>query len=299
LEDIELKELLEFSPNPKNAMEWPWKISKEQEIKPPNCSNLLPKISIITPSFNQGKFIEETIRSVLLQNYPNLEYILIDGGSTDDTLEIVDKYKRWISYFQTGPDSGQADAIARGFEKATGEILAWINSDDRYQPNALLRVAKFFDEYNDCVFGNGDVNYIDEGGRLISRIYAIKPNPFITSNIGVHGWPQPGCFWRKSTYEMVGGIDRNLQFCMDRDLFIRLAHAGKAKRIPGGPLADFRIHGNAKTSRWKSVAQVENKLLINRYGSKYCQVMPGVVRLLWFAWTVPRRFDALYDKIRA
>ena len=281
-------------PVPPGKTDWPWTVESPQlpdTMPDPSTSSgqvaSWPRVSIVTPSYNQGQFIEETIRSVLLQGYPSLEYIIMDGGSTDGSVEIIRKYEPWLSYLHIGPDGGQAAAIAEGFRRATGEILAWLNSDDRYRPGALVRVAHFFTTHPNVVFGNGDVNYIDAEGRFLKRIYAIRPNRFLTANLGVHSWPQQGCFWRRWAYEKAGGMDGSLQFCMDRDLFIRLVDIGPSARIAGPPLADFRMHESAKSSKLLDVAEREHRLLITRYGSLWRQRLHALLRVYWWLWTKP------------
>lgn len=141
---------------------WPWTEDEStrevSQMRSRNCQ----RISIITPSFNQGEYIEETIRSVLLQEYPNLEYIVIDGGSTDNTVPIITKYERWLSYWVSEKDRGQTHAINKGFRRATGEILAWLNSDDVYAPGALSYVSEKFNKLG--------VNWLAGGGLRWKRV---------------------------------------------------------------------------------------------------------------------------------
>jgi GT2 family glycosyltransferase len=243
-----------------------------------------PRITIVTPSYNQAEFIEETIRSVLLQGYPDLEYIIMDGGSTDGSVDIINRYEPWLSDVRIGPDGGQAAGIGEGLRRATGEILAWLNSDDRYRPGAFQRVASFFANHPKVVFGNGDVNYIDADGHFVERIWATRPTHFVTANLGIHCWPQQGCFWRRWAYEQAGGIDTSLQFCMDRDLFLRLARIGPSRRIPGPPLADFRIHGQAKSSTILDIAKQESEALITKYGNPRIRSKERLLRILWWFW---------------
>ena len=272
---------------------WPWTEESRQlpDIMP--GGSRWPKISIVTPSYNQAKFLEETIRSVLLQGYPNLEYIIMDGGSTDGSREIIERYQPWLSHVRIGPDEGQAAAIAEGFNLASGDVLAWLNSDDRYLPDSLGRVARFFTDHPDVTFASGDINYIDVQGRILERVFAVRPNRSITANIGLHCWPQPGCFWRRWAYEEAGGIDASLQFCMDRDLFIRLIGVGQGSRIPGPPLADFRAHDEAKSSTMLETGKKEDALIIQRYSSPGLRNSPGLVKLYWRFWGVPTRVRAL------
>ncbi|NTU78068.1 MAG: glycosyltransferase [Chloroflexales bacterium] len=260
--------LADLPPPPAGRVGWPW-----TEGSPPLPERLSgdvpwPLISIVTPSYNQASYLEETIRSVLLQGYPNLEYIVMDGGSTDGSVEILQRYAPWLSYWQSCKDGGQSMAIAEGFDRAQGSILAWINSDDRYQPGALARVAQFFSANPRVIFGNGDVHIIDAESRISSRLNAVRPVPTITANLGAHCWAQQGSFWQSDAYRRIGGLDRSLRFCMDRDLFLRLTRSGPARRIPGPPLGDFRLHEEAKTARWDAVFREEDRLLRTRHGSR-------------------------------
>src|SRR5690606_37314011 len=126
-----------------------------------------------------------------------------------------------------------------GFRRATGDILAWINSDDRYLPHAFARVGEFFAQHPKVGFANSDVNHVDQNNQFIRRAYSFRPNHLLTANLGQNGMPQPGCFWRRHVYEAVGGIDASLRFCMDLDLLIRMTGACTSRRIPGAPLAEF------------------------------------------------------------
>ena len=263
---------------------WPWNAQPGKlPVDMKDCRAWF-KISIVTPSFNQAPFLEETIRSVLLQGYPNLEYIIIDGGSTDDSPEIIRRYEPWLTYWTSEPDDGQAGAIRRGFQQATGDILAWINSDDTYEIGALARAADFFSDNPDMVFANGDVNLVDRDSQFIRRVYAMRPSLFLAANSGKHGWPQQGCFWRRSTYEQVGGIDASLQFCMDKDLFIRLINAGPGRRLPGPPLANFRIHEQAKSSTLQDIAQSETAAIIEKYGQRKWSSRRRLMGAYWWLY---------------
>ena len=288
--------LTELPPPPEGKTGWPW----TQETPQPPVSLLKgeywPKISIVTPSYNQGNYIEETIRSVLLQGYPDLEYIVIDGGSCDETISILQKYEKYITWISE-EDEGQADAIGKGFKKATGSILAWINSDDRYLPNTFLRIADIFKKNKDCVFVHGDVRVIDEKGDLFYTCVAVKPNRFLSVNTALGKWPQPGCFWSTEAYRRVGGVDRSFQFCMDLDLFIRLVDYGEAKCIGGEAIADFRLHKNSKTSTWVDVEKREKQLIIQKYGSPLYSKLYPLLLVGWIVWMGPRIFDVTRQKI--
>src|SRR5215510_8054358 len=140
--------LRELPPAPEGKKGWPW--TEETFPEAEQTSTSPRSISIVTPSYNQAAFLEETIRSVLLQGYPNLEYVIMDGGSTDGTVEIIKKYQRWLSHWESGKDNGQADAIAKGFIKASGELGNWLNSDDVLLENALGNLASAFEHVPDC-----------------------------------------------------------------------------------------------------------------------------------------------------
>lgn len=206
----------------------------------------VPRISIVTPSYNQGRYVTWTVRSVLLQRYPDLEYIVMDGGSDDETLERLEPYVPRFTHFQSEPDGGQSAAIAAGFERSTGAIMAWLNSDDVLAPGALHAVARYFREHPDV-----DVLYshrciIDE--HNVTSGYWILPRH---SNFKMMRWdliPQETCFWRRSLFEQCGNVDPTFRFAMDYDLFVRFMQAGRFVRLPRF-LGAFRRHPLAKTSR--------------------------------------------------
>ena len=179
-----------------------------------------PKISIVTPSFNQGKYIEQTIQSVLNQNYPNLEYIIIDGGSTDETVEIIKKYEQQLSYWVTEPDKGQTDAINKGFAKCTGEIFNWINSDDYYEQGTFEKLAKLFsDNCNVNVVCGREWSFEDENpaDKILNAGSIIKQNIFETISAGVID--QPCTFFRKQAIDEFFPLHASLHYVMDKQLW--------------------------------------------------------------------------------
>jgi len=205
-----------------------------------------PKISIVTPSYNQGKFLERTILSILNQNYPNLEFIIIDGGSTDESLKIIKKYEKYLSYWVSEKDRGQSDALNKGFKMTTGEIIGWQNSDDIYLPGAFDKVAKFFKENSkiDIVYGNRfdideDDNIIGESRfvRFSKIVYQYDGLPFGTQSL----------FWRRALFSKIGYLDVELHFSMDYEYFLRAAiFKAKFRYIPFY-LGAMRRHKAAKT----------------------------------------------------
>jgi len=187
------------------------------------------KISIITPSFNQETFIEETIRSVQEQNHDDIEHIVVDGGSTDGTLAVLQRSSRlrWISE----KDSGQSEAINKGFRMATGEIVAWLNSDDWYEKNVLGDVARYFADHPDCMILYGDVTYVDKGGKRLYTIAGgtLSYDRLVASPDSVR---QPSTFWRRHLITEHGGVDQSLHLVMDLDLFLRIGRGHRFHYLP-------------------------------------------------------------------
>lgn len=180
-----------------------------------------PKISIVTPNFNQERYLEATILSVLTQGYPNLEYIIIDGGSTDGSLEIIKKYSNQLSYWISEPDGGMYEAIQKGFDKSTGEIMAWINSDDMYHPGALFVISDIFQSFPEVNWLLGAMTSYDEKGRTIGleRSKSFSKYDFY---IGNFKWiQQESVFWRKSLWERTGSkLNFNLKYAGDLALWL-------------------------------------------------------------------------------
>jgi glycosyltransferase involved in cell wall biosynthesis len=229
---------------------WPWEIEKPV-ITDSTRTQYLPKLSIITPSYNQASYLEETIRSVLLQNYPNLEYIIIDGGSTDGSVEIIKNYEPWLTYWVSEPDRGQAHAINKGFQRASGEILAWINSDDIYQPYAFLQAATFFLNNQDAIAIYGNVNSIDKDGNFLMTHFPpqLSPSNLLIDHIVP---PQPSSFFDKNALHLIGLLDEKYQFCMDVDIWFKLSILGCIKHFPF-TFSSYRMHNESKSSTLQTV----------------------------------------------
>lgn len=208
--------------------------------------NDLPRVSIVTPSFNQAKFLERTILSVLGQDYPNLEYIVIDGGSTDGSVEIIQKYADRLAYAASEPDRGQTDAINKGFARASGEILTWLNSDDTYTPGAVRQAVSFLQQNADVGLVYGDMNFIDENDRVIGKFKAALTDLRHLRRGYVH-IPQPAAFFRADLWRQVGPLDPSFYFAMDYDLWVRLAQKTAFAYRRGDTWANFRLHSGGKT----------------------------------------------------
>lgn len=180
-----------------------------------------PKISIVTPSFNQAQYIEDTILSVISQDYPNLEYIIIDGGSTDGSVEIIKKYEQYLAYWISEPDNGHGHALNKGFAKSTGEIMAWINSDDKYYPYTFKTVAEIFTKFSDINWIHGKNSRFDKYGRLDDVQFSfINIYSFLLYN---YKWiQQESVFWRRSLWDKSGAyINEKMSFMVDGELWSR------------------------------------------------------------------------------
>lgn len=226
-------------------------------------------VSIITPSFNQAEFIEETILSVKSQDYPNIEHIVIDGGSTDGTIDILKKYPHltWISE----PDKGQAEAINKGFKMAKGEIVAWLNSDDTYPQDTIKTICDYFITHPDTDVVFGDCNRIDQDGKVIG---SIKGHPFnLTHLIPRNCIPQPAVFFKREIIGRVGYLDTRHHHAFDYDCWIRIGLVGGGIEYLPKTLANFRLHKDSKTSMEMDIQKKEEaeitRIYARRIGAKY------------------------------
>lgn len=220
------------------------------------------KVSIITPSFNQGQFIEETIQSVLSQSYPNIEYIVIDGGSSDNSIQIINKYSHKIAYWVSEPDNGQADAINKGFSKATGDLICWVNSDDILYPNFITERVIQFNENPLVDFIYGDVDQGVEISRKILRKGELTDfkTMLLTLYVPV---PQQSSIWRRSVIEKLGYLDPKWRVLLDWEYFMRISLNCNMLYKPG-VVAFFRNHVASKSvAEWRKWAE---ELEIYYYG---------------------------------
>ena len=224
----------------------------------------LPLISIVTPSYNQAEFIEETIQSVLTQDYARREYLILDGGSTDGSAHIIRRYADQLDYWVSEPDRGQSHAINKGLARAQGDVLTWLNSDDVYLPGALSAVAECFDRHPEVDLVYGDFVFTDLQGAVLRRR---KVFPKISyAQLVFHDYlGQPAVFFRRSLFEQVGPVDESLYYSMDWDLFLRMwkvAHPMHLSR----ELATFRLNHLAKTNAEDDVKwQRERRTIEERY----------------------------------
>lgn len=226
----------------------------------------LPKITIVTPSYNQGRYLEETIRSVLGQGYPNLEYIVMDGGSNDGSIDIIRRYEHHLAYWQSQPDSGQADAIDKGFAKANGEIIGWLNSDDFLMPGCLSIVARKFALDEGAVAVSGRCICVDASGEP-TNVYIPGKRSWKGMLFLGQGLAQMATFWKRQAWHAVGALNTSLRFSFDYDLFIRLRRFGEIAIVPNY-LAASRLHPLSKTSTMQDISRIEKRLVQQKYGLK-------------------------------
>ncbi|MFC1704689.1 glycosyltransferase family 2 protein, partial [Candidatus Omnitrophota bacterium] len=246
--------------------------------------NAWPKISVVTPSLNQAPYLEKTILSVLNQNYPNLEYIIIDGASKDGSVEIIKKYEKYLACWESTPDRCHTDALNKGFKRCTGDIIGWQNSDDFYLPNALEKAGQTFmkDSKIDVVFGNRinvdkDENYLFE----------FKYTPFSFGSLVHEGniIVNESAFWKRNLFEKVGYLDEKWYFSMDYDFFIRLGLSkARFKHIPEF-LAAMHYHSDTKTHNIWDMKITDDKAILKKYGlkrNKILAVFYMMKRAFWY-----------------
>jgi len=215
-----------------------------------------PKITIVTPSFQQGQFLETTMLSVLNQSFSSLEYMVIDGGSDDGSADIIRRYADKLAYWCSESDDGQTAAINKGFRRATGQIVGWVNSDDILLEGSLEKIAAAFEDPNVQAVC-GWVVSIDENGTPISR--RVYPQPTIEVLLGRSLLPQPTVFWRRDLFRQVGFLDESFHVCMDLDFWVRLAEQGVVPKLIPSFIAGFRRHDQQKTDvrseKWQTEEQ--------------------------------------------
>ena len=203
-----------------------------------------PRLSIVTPSFNQGKFLEETIRSVLDQGYEPLEYIVVDGGSTDESVDVIRRYEKHLAYWVSERDRGQVHAINKGVERATGDLFAYINSDDVYLPGAFDAAVEYFESHPGCEWLCGDTVMFGEGHET-ELVEARVPASAAHALSWAYRAPQPGMFWKREL--VAGGFDERWNYDFDHDLYVRLLLDGhRCEHLPA-TLAKYRLHASSKT----------------------------------------------------
>lgn len=250
--------LCELPPPPLGKKGWPW--TEESKPLPSVMSDgkPWPKISIVTPSYNQGQFLEETIRSVLLQNYPNLEYIIIDGSSTDNSLEIIGKYQPWIAFWVSEKDRGQAHALNKGFRKATGLLIGWQNSDDYYGRDGFKNCTLVAQKYSDADVFHGTSYFIGENGADVKAISTENFSPSKRpDSFPLFDFSNQAMFFNRRIFEQGLFLDETYKHAMDNEFFVRLIISGVKFQFVPGLTGTCRVHKGAKTVYQKNIGLVE------------------------------------------
>jgi len=259
--------LSELPPPPPGKIGWPWTEESPQLLEAMPDGRPWPRVSIVTPSYNQGQFIEETIRSVLLQGYPNLEYIIIDGGSTDSSVEIIRKYEPWLAYWVSEPDQGQSDALNKGLAVASAEIIGWLNADDLYELGMLNLVVRCFSDHPEWAVIFGDVAFIDDTGRVLrTERLRYSRKAFLrfwelSEKVGVASC---SAFYRRSVFDTAGVFDAQLHYVMDYDFYWRAGELYDFHHVEG-LVGHFRVHSESKTGYGNEPFYRELVAIVDRY----------------------------------
>ena len=274
-----------------NKIGWPWNCENLTDVKAAEIDLEYPKITVLTPNYNYGHYLEETIRSVLLQGYPNLEYIILDGGSTDNSVEVIEKYAPWLTYWHSRADRGQTDAINQGLAKATGEIFNWINSDDILMPGALFAIAQGMQDSDAFV---GVVNNFDESGRTVKVFPQNITSTGLLTRFNTTEKPgsqdtvyhQPG-FWFKTKYlKQIGALNEELRLQFDFDRVVRYLHHYPKVNYSDRILVDFRCHQEQKTAPGKIEQEgqkIANSIIADPvYQDLFRPAQLWLARLIWY-----------------
>jgi len=255
-----------------------------------------PRVSLVTPSFNQARYIESTLLSMIHQGYPDLETIVIDGGSSDGTLEILKRHEAQLAYWESQPDRGQADAINKGWRRATGKYVWWLNADDLLMPGSLFAAVQFLEASPAIDFVYGDTLLIDQDDVLLGRT-RYPEFDFVDFILNRRDLPQPGALVRRSALDRIGLLEEQLHYLMDYELWIRLALLGGQIARIDGPLALYRVHEEAKTEAG-SLRSVEERRLLHRWLRAHPE-LPTEIREQWPRVTGLMHLECARTAIRA
>ncbi|MBK9711154.1 MAG: glycosyltransferase [Kouleothrix sp.] len=245
--------------------------------------NTQPLVSIVTPSLNQGAFIADAIESVLAQDYPNVEYLVVDGGSRDETLDVLRRYAGRVRW-RSEPDGGQADAINKGVALTRGEIVGWLNADDVYAPGAIARAVGELQAHPAAALVYGQAEFIDRSGTPLGPCAQVEPFDLHRLIHHLDFIVQPATFFRRAAFAAVGGLDAGLRYCLDYDLWIRLALRYPVRYLPA-PLARARVYPETKTASGGLERLDEIERMVRRYGRRRLPSLfyGEMVRACWHA----------------
>lgn len=272
----EAPRLADLPDPPPDEEGWPWTDQGDPPPPTPTGGSSWPRITIVTPSYNQAEFLERTIRSVLLQGYPDLEYIVIDGGSSDGSVEILERYDPWLSYWVSEPDEGQSHAINKGFARATGDVLAWLNSDDAYFPGSLATAGQALagDEHDIFIGAMEKTEVQGDEVEVLKHSSPHKGEPIhwlrILRNGPRHSFNfiQPPMFWKRWLWEETGGLDERYDWVMDMEWCNRALAAGARVTTSEQLLARFPLHPGSKSYEYAYLQRREMVTMLLRLGMR-------------------------------
>ncbi len=299
--------LADLPPPPSGKTGWPWTVESFPVAERLPSGDPWPKISIVTPSYNQGRFIEETIRSVLLQGYPNLEYIMMDGGSKDQTLDILRKYDRWFSYWASESDDGQVDALNRGFCQSGGELLNWLNSDDLLYPGALIAIANFWHLDNSIDLISGARIFRCPTG--VEEIYIPWIRSWPALCLGIPDLAQETTFFSRRLWSKIEPLDNRLNYAFDTAFLIAAVKAADRIALTTIPFATMNIHSEQKTrihdpSKLHEVDLIEREYLNKTHQfvsralrTRFHFVVQGLLQILMYKRAQKKLYHGYYDHV--
>jgi glycosyltransferase involved in cell wall biosynthesis len=254
----------DLPPAPARKHGWPWDKRPADGVAEVGARQSMPRISVITPSLNQGRFIEEAIRSVVAQQWPDVEFIIVDGGSADETLEIIKRYQAWIAHWISEPDSGQADAINKGMRQATGDIVTWLNADDFAVDGVFAAVAEAWRRNPHAIYAAPVVNFYSRGRETL-----IRPRGLSIDNVVQYWkrnslWHEPGLYWSRAVIDSAGEIDTSLHYAFDYDYLVRALQHATVEYVDH-VAAGFRLHDQSKSVSQSEQMMAETAAVSQRY----------------------------------
>lgn len=297
--------LADLPPAPAGRRGWPWTDAPPPPSLASRSDRSWPRVSIVTPSYNQAAFLEETIRSVLLQGYPQVEYIVMDGGSTDGSRAIIERYAPWIAHWVSERDSGQSNAINSGFVHASGAWLGWLNSDDCYAPHALWHLVDAGLSANGTLVAGASIRFTNGRSQPATRVQptlaAFAPDTLKR----FQAFDQPATLWHRALFDAAGPLDEALRYAFDWQFFIRAAGMARPAITPA-TVACYRVHEAHKTgaggeARWSEVLDVYRRHLAGDDQRALARVLPWLGTIRWLKRMSQRfgRYGVTYYPWRA
>lgn len=296
--------LSELPAPPSGKTGWPWTEESGRSSKTMPGDRPWPKFSVVTPSYNQGEFLEETIRSVLLQGYSNLEYIIIDGGSTDNSVDIIKKYEPWLAYWVSEKDRGQSDAVNKGFKRATGEIIGWLNSDDYYERDIFSIVARTINPEENRLIVTGDTLAFNENTGKQKKIWGTSPDfhPMLfharlyRAQLPVNIPQQPSTFFHKDFLSRVGYLNADLSLAMDYEYWLRATYLNLRFYYIPITFSYYRFHPKSKSYKGWDGDWTESIAVCEKAADRYYKKLTLTARFRAEFWWLRRIIKYFLEK---